>query len=164
MIPPRRRFLLLATVTLITLFLFLSPSDAIGSSRRLGPGRGRRGATAAKAYEVLKLSSSAALALVPEGYPPSANKAKILESRSNPYGYMVSLLCFPTPSTESRLIESCMSPSSHSGTIRTSSTLMSAERSTRVYWSYPIRPGSDGVTCTFPNASSQRGWRGIHLM
>ncbi|GAA5957179.1 hypothetical protein JCM8115_003981 [Rhodotorula mucilaginosa] len=87
-IPPRRRFLLLATVTLIALFLLLSPSDAIGSSRRLGPGRGRRGATAAKSYEVLKSSSSAALALVPEGYPPSANKAKILESRSNPYGFM----------------------------------------------------------------------------
>lgn len=96
MIPPRRRFLLLATVTLIALFLLLSPSDAIGSSRRLGPGRGRRGATAAKSYEVLKSSSSAALALVPEGYPPSANKAKILESRSNPYGFMVRAFCFPT--------------------------------------------------------------------
>jgi hypothetical protein len=95
-IPPRRRFLLLATVTLIALFLLLSPSDAIGSSRRLGPGRGRRGATAAKSYEVLKSSSSAALALVPEGYPPSANKAKILESRSNPYGFMVST-CVPVP-------------------------------------------------------------------
>lgn len=92
-IPPRRRFLLFATVTLIALFLLLSPSDAIGSSRRLGPGRGRKGATAAKSYEVLKSSSSAALALVPEGYPPSANKAKILESRSNPYGYMVSPFC-----------------------------------------------------------------------
>lgn len=89
-IPPRRRVLLLATVSIIALFLLLSPSDAIGSSRRLGPGRGKRGATAAKSYEVLKSSSSSALALVSDGYPKSANKAKILESRSNPYGYMVS--------------------------------------------------------------------------
>ncbi|GAA5987341.1 hypothetical protein JCM10908_001916 [Rhodotorula pacifica] len=86
-IPPRRRILILATVSLVTLFLLLSPSDTIGSSRRLGPGRGRRGATAAKSHELLK-SSSSALALVPAGYPRSANKAKILESVSNPYGYM----------------------------------------------------------------------------
>ncbi|GAA5866987.1 hypothetical protein JCM3774_003747 [Rhodotorula dairenensis] len=87
-IPPRRRVLIIATVSLIALFLLLSPSDAVGSSGRLGPGRGKRGATAAKSYEVLKSSSSSALALVSDGYPKSANKAKILESRSNPYGYM----------------------------------------------------------------------------
>ncbi|POY75273.1 hypothetical protein BMF94_1643 [Rhodotorula taiwanensis] len=78
----RRRALVIATVSLVVIFLLFAPPDA-----RRGRLFRRRGGSAAKALAILQ-SSTSALALVPEDYPTSANKAKMLESVSNPYGYM----------------------------------------------------------------------------
>ncbi|GAA5874931.1 hypothetical protein JCM1840_007154 [Sporobolomyces johnsonii] len=96
-VPRRRRFLFLGTLTLIFLFLWVSPSSSPNSpfNRRRGP--------ASRAHDILTSSSN------PFAPPPasqrssqqksiaqslslphvkSVNKAKVLESVSNPYGFI----------------------------------------------------------------------------
>ncbi|GAA5999846.1 uncharacterized protein JCM10292_003770 [Rhodotorula paludigena] len=88
-IPPRRRALFLVTVTLIILFLLFSPSASTPSSTPSPHGRlrARRGRSSANALAVLT-STTMSSALRPKGYPQSANKAKVVESISNPYGFI----------------------------------------------------------------------------
>ncbi|BGP09240.1 hypothetical protein OF846_003005 [Rhodotorula toruloides] len=82
-IPPRRRITVLVTFALISLLLLFSRS----SHGPPGHGLIRRGryTSARKTHDLLQLRTRE---LVPAGYPPSANIAKVVESVSNPYGFM----------------------------------------------------------------------------
>ncbi|GAA5849159.1 hypothetical protein JCM8547_006465 [Rhodosporidiobolus lusitaniae] len=89
LIPPRRRLTALLTFILIAAFLLLSPSSSAPSSlssplSSLSRARSKPGMAA----KVLTSSTMGSKVLRPKGYPGSANKAKVVESQTNPYGFM----------------------------------------------------------------------------
>ncbi|GAA5913266.1 hypothetical protein JCM6882_000048 [Rhodosporidiobolus microsporus] len=89
-VPPRRRITILLTLFLIAVFLLLSPSTSSGpsaSSTRPLSRFSRSRSRAQDAYAVLT-STTLSSALRPAGFPLSANKAKVLESQTNPFGYL----------------------------------------------------------------------------
>ncbi|GAA6049379.1 hypothetical protein JCM3770_007316 [Rhodotorula araucariae] len=86
-VPPRRRALAAVTVGLILLFLLVSPSDTAAPISPTSRLKTRRGYTAHAAYSVLT-STTLSSALRPATFPKSQNKAKVLESVSNPYGFI----------------------------------------------------------------------------
>ncbi|GAA5905800.1 hypothetical protein JCM8208_000903 [Rhodotorula glutinis] len=85
-IPPRRRALALVTFTLILLYLLLSPSDDTVPLTPTSRLRTRRGHTAQAALAVL--TSSTLSSVLKPGYPRPQNKAKVIESVSNPFGFI----------------------------------------------------------------------------
>ncbi|GAA5827491.1 hypothetical protein JCM11251_003834 [Rhodosporidiobolus azoricus] len=89
-IPPRRRITILLTLALILLFLLFSPSTSIGPSASSTRPLSRHSRSKSKAKDTYALLTSTTLSssLRPAGYPRSANKAKVLESQTNPYGFM----------------------------------------------------------------------------
>jgi len=85
-IPLRRRALALVTLTLIFLYLLLSPSDDTVPLTPTSRLRTRRGHTAQAALAVL--TSSTLSSVLKPGYPAPQNKAKVIESVSNPFGFI----------------------------------------------------------------------------
>ncbi|GAA6010122.1 hypothetical protein JCM10207_007570 [Rhodosporidiobolus poonsookiae] len=92
-VPPRRRILFLTTLAVILLFLLLSPSSSPRTARYPASPRhplSRMSRTRSNAKDALAVLTSTTMgtALRPEGYSKSANVAKVLESQSNPFGFI----------------------------------------------------------------------------
>ncbi|GAA6036697.1 hypothetical protein JCM8097_003434 [Rhodosporidiobolus ruineniae] len=91
-VPPRRRLPLLITLTLVAFFYLIASSESSAAPRASAKNplsrRSRAWSKGNGGALAVLTSTTMGSTLRPESFPKSVNKAKMLESQTNPYGFM----------------------------------------------------------------------------